>query len=300
MKNRFSDYIDKMPETGCAIVKDIRFTKPYLIVVPPFKTENISRDEVSDIMNPYLSHMHTKFEEAEKKAIKKANAIIAEMNKKSPPPKTKLKNLEKTMMPHTRKLLNLIAENQFAPKTELKTIAEMHDIKGKGFDKSLEWLKSQNLIKEIKIILKTSPSIFYPLTKDGYDLLKTPTKDRIYDRTFKHTYICVKIDEHLQAQGYETQREYSQGLDVNARIDVMAEKQGKKTAYEYTNTGFNYIEGTVHKCLIKMQMHALVIICDNQKLCQKAKDKIEGTSTLDKWKEQIKGKITYKTVRDFI
>jgi len=300
MKNRYSDYIDKMPEKGCAIVKDTRFTKPYLIVTYPFQAEDISTDEVNEIMHPYLAHIHTKLQETEDEALKKAREIIREINKKNSPDAAQQKELIERMLPHTRRLLKLISRNLFAPKTELESIALTHSIKNKEFNQSLGWLESKGIIKEIKITLKTTPSKFYPLTKLGYDLIKTPKKDRVYDRTFKHTFICIKIEQYLQRKGHETVREYMQGLDKNSRIDVMAKKDNVHIAYEYINTGFKYMAGTIFKCLIQMQMHALVIICDNQKAIAKAQEKAESDNTLDKWADQIKGKITYKTVKDFI
>ena len=220
-----------------------------------------------------------------------------------------LEKLRQIMHQDTWFMLKCLQRDAYLFKTELfKKIG----VSKKKFDASINWLQKTEIIKSVscKTSRKTNAE-FFPLTEKAHELLDTPRSQRKpHPDRFRHTYYEIILQESLEKQGYRPIREYALGapekltittagreIEIYPRIDVYAEQDGVRTAYEVTLTlTTDAIMPNVIKCLKFFRVDRLYIVCENKAGIESAKEIIEKSNAPE---EHLK-KIDYKQVSDFL
>ena len=307
MKNKYTDYMDTLATSRCALVNDKRFPRRYTLIVREFHTEDISRIETEALMRNWIHETHGELLRIEREIIDEADRRekalgIGKYAETTHSPAEREK-LRKGMYEHTISLLEMLQDNRYSSKSKIWEITKSK-MSRKKFETSIAWLLKSELIAEIKIGKQT----MYPLTTKGHDMLTTPLKDRVAITHYEHDWHCQQIIEQLKARGYIAVREYGyhkndyfdttingKPTKVYEKIDVYAEQDGKHVAYEFINKAFNTLDFTVHKCLHNMEMDLLVIVCKTLPDMTKAREKIESTEFWKHSKEHLQGKIQYRT-----
>lgn len=276
------DHIDHMPQFGACIINDIRFPRRYIISIPPFKTEDVTRKEVTDIMKPWIDKMHADLKAKEQQALARCSQVLRQITCAK-------------LTPESQRLLHIIADNVYLAKTKMKTLAGQSGIKQTQFNNGVDELLKCTLIIESKI----GNSVFMPLTHNGYELLNYPKQKRVSGEHFKHTFICRQLKHHLDREGYKTTREYFRPRTPNEKIDVLAKKDGQQIAYEYINTAINMAANTVSKCIFNFNCDAVVIVGNTESDIRTIKEKIDIDPKLNNFWHRIDGRVFYKTIKDF-
>ena len=250
--------------------------------------KNVKKEWLNEKMRPIIDNLKLKISE--------------------PAAQDNLYEIRKIIHPDTIMILRMLQKEPFTPRTELFNKA---GLSMKKFDTSINWLIKNNLISTVSCkTSKKRTSLFYPITEKGHDLLNTPLlKRKPATKLFKHSLYCQKVKECLQKKGFEAVTEYSQKgvssfmaksedgktMEIPQRIDVFAIEDGKKTAYEITISNFVNLNLTIYKCIAKMGMDELFIVCENKAGIEKAK-RIVSTSEMP---GQVKEKVKYKQISDF-
>lgn len=229
--------------------------------------------------------------------IEKLQEEIQEMEEEEPiKPYTEedLEQIRKIIYSDTWQLLEILQKKPFMYRTELLKAAGVNQTK---FTKSMDWLKKESFIEEMLCKVSTKDATFYPLTEKAHDLLKTPIEKRKpHPKRFKHTYYCERVKFLLEQQGIKAIREYGSGDD---RIDVYAEHEGKKTAYEITLSLRN-LEHNILKCFVKFNVDELCIVCESLAEAKNVKERILKTEKIpEEAKEAIMDKIRYEAMNKF-
>ena len=221
-----------------------------------------------------------------------------------------LEKLRQIMHQDTWFMLKSLQRDAYLFKTQLfKKIG----VSKKKFDASTNWLQKNEIIKSVSC--KTSKKTwadFFPLTEKAHELMRTPKLQRKpHPDRFRHTYYEIILQQSLEKQGYRPIKEYAlknspekltittggREIEIYPRIDVYAEQEGLKTAYEVTLTlTTDAIMPNVIKCLKFFRVDRLYIVCENKAGIESAKEIIEKSNAPE---EHLK-KIGYKQISDFL
>ena len=218
------DFIGKL-EVGQAIVKlQGRFFKPLLVKIPlfPLKKGKITDEDIKKKMGGYS---------LENEVIR-AKEIINDLNKEI---RGYVKEEDKDIKitEEERRFLIDIAKYPISGVVERYRRMGINAFKGNRIKNSLlekdliYWKGVSTLRGRIKILL---------LTHKGKIAIGKPGEDKIFPRntSFEHEYWKYKIAGIYRKNGYKVTLEYSIG--DGKKVDVVAEKDGKKIAIE-TETG---------------------------------------------------------------
>jgi len=104
---------------------------------------------------------------------------------------------------------------------------------------------------------------------------------------------------NLESKGYHAIREYSPDPNSKDRIDVFAEINSRKVAFEYINKGFQHLEATVQKCLIKMGMEELVIVANTKSDAKEAEEIISNCHLIKHSSPRLMAMVSYKLRSEF-
>jgi len=297
-------YIEKLPQKGTGIFRDRRFDRKYLVQVPgDLDIEPISQEETKNIMKPFITKMHAALE---------AKVIEINVPKEKDYTEQYLDKVRSFIHKEALQILQMLRVKPFWHKTKLR---EKLGISHKKFDRNVDWLNGNGFIETVECRLKTKPAALYALTEKSHDLLKTPqSRRRPTPRLFKHTFYQIKVAAWLKEQGHNPKIEYcipgsdsifqtttesGKSFVTPQRIDVFAEIDGVRVAYEIT-LSFKNLDINVHKCFLNMNAERLIIVCENNADMERARRKIEGTERLSELLK-VKGEcIHYKPIRDFM
>lgn len=181
---------------------------------------------------------------------------------------------------------------------------------------SIDWLLKNGFIVEVQCHTSRTrtDTRFYPLSEKGHDLLKTPQNKRFpTPRLFKHTFYQFKLGAWLREQGYDPQREYyppelggffktqhkGKLSQTPQRIDVFAEQEGRKVAYEITLHEKNLIMN-VNKCFAKMGMDELHIVCETMADKESAEKKVKSSKDLETIFRHHEKHIHFRKISEFL
>jgi hypothetical protein len=292
------EYLPKIPAKGTGIVKDKRFTRPHLVWIPgDLEVIPITTAETTELMNDKIAEMHDAIRRKHKPhEIRHTREQLTERFG--------------TLSNKAQIVLELLGNDPFLYR---KMLYDKIDGNNQATEKEISWLLEHGFIQEVKCrTAQKSSADFFPLTSVGHDWLETPESHRRPQPShFRHTYYILKVALHLRKQGHTVEIEYTpertkdgeptsfqvEAVEIYERIDVYAEQNGERVAYEVT-LSFSNLKHNIYKCFYKMDMDRVVIVCDLGET-NKAERMIESYN-LSKEPKDLRSMIEVKKITEFL
>ncbi|CAB1064001.1 hypothetical protein D1BOALGB6SA_8790 [Olavius sp. associated proteobacterium Delta 1] len=231
--------------------------------------KSVSPEFIHRLMRPFVKQMHEEVDERNRKSM----------------PKPKIE--EERLSYQETFVLRVLAEAPFLTFSALRERTQYFE----DMDIIVRNLANLGLLLPSKGITKTRPAMYFPLTEKAYDSLETPKSRCISPERFHHTMWCWWLKKALDRQGNRAIREFGK-KGVKGRIDVYC--KDTDTAYEVTRS-FKNLVGNVIKCLRGFRVKKVVVVCESQKVCKRAKALVEQKLSPD-----LKEKVEYESIRKHI
>jgi hypothetical protein len=269
---------------GVIRLPDFEYPLLFKLDVESFPQKDVTADEIDRHMKPVIEKIHKEIsrpttererpvdlEQIEQDANNKKIGVII------------LRTLKQDAFLHRSAILEQLHGQYGIPK--------------KSLGHALDWLVDQGLVAPTKARSKTRDAEYYPLTKSAQDALRIPEAQRTAPSHFKHTLYMKVVSAWLESQGYdEVYQEYacnSESVGQEGRIDILAVKDGRRTAYEITLSLSNLMKN-IFKGLEGFGVDELHVVCETQQDLEKAMESVS-----EKISAQLLERITWDTLTDF-
>jgi hypothetical protein len=268
-------YIDELPKQGTGIFRDRRFNRRYLVQVPgDLEIERLTEEEIDQLR------------------AQQPKPLSQESSEPEPIEVAKLKK-QSLMQFDAMTILEILKKVPFTHKTALMQGLELSSDR---MNSAKAWLQSERLVSTISCKSKTRDAEYLVLTKKAQISLNIPMSQRIAPSAFKHALYCEGVKNWLESQGYKAIREFRGDGRYYERIDVYAEQNGRRVAYEIQLTlNADDLMANIRKCISLFRVHEVCIVCETMEGVNRAKKIVSEQVPAG----HIEG-ITYRTISYFL